>query len=93
MPKIRFLDDNTEAEVAAATPLLDHCLTNDAPIDFGCTVGRCGTCRVVVEEGAEQVNPLGDEERETLELATDHAGARLACQLVVNGDIALRSVD
>jgi len=93
MPTIKFLDDGTEAEVAAGTSLLDHCLSNANPLDFGCTVGSCGTCRVELVEGGDQVNPLGDEERETVEMATDHAGARLACQLVVSGDIAVRSVD
>ena len=93
MPTIKFLDDGTQAEVAVGTSLLDYCLANTAPIDFGCTVGSCGTCRVALEEGGDQVNPMGDEERETVEMATDHPGARLACQLVVNGDIALRSVE
>ena len=44
----------------------------------------------MIEEGAENVNPVSEEEQDTLDMVTDEKGARLGCQLVVNGDISVR---
>ena len=35
----------------------------------------------------------GDEEAETVEMATDEEGARLGCQMVVNCDVTVRAAD
>lgn len=93
MPKITLVANNKTYEVPAGTKFLDFCQDNRAPHDFGCTVGSCGTCRLVLETGGESVPPATDEELETLEMCTDVAGARLGCQLVVNGDIRVRQID
>lgn len=90
MPKITFIKTGQTFEVPAGTSFLEFCQENDAPHDFGCTVGSCGTCALVLESGAENVQPIDDEESETLEMVTNEAGARLGCQMIVNGDIALR---
>jgi adenylate cyclase len=47
--------------------------------------GRCGTCRVRVETGAEQLSPMSKAENATLARAGAAAGERLACQAVVSG--------
>ncbi len=93
MPKITLASNNKTYEVPVGTKFLDFCQDNRTPHDFGCTVGSCGTCRLVLEVGADKVNPLTDEEQETLEMCTDVAGARLGCQLTVNGDIRVRQID
>jgi ferredoxin len=93
MPKLTFLVTGATHEVQTGTSFLDFCQTHDAPHDFGCTVGSCGTCRLEIVEGADHVNPVTDEERETLEMCTDLPGARLGCQLLILGDVAIRPVD
>ena len=45
---------------------------------------------LVFESGAQNVNALTNEERETIEMCTDVPGARLGCQLTIQGDIAIR---
>ena len=90
MPKITFLKTGATVEVPAGTSFLEYCQENDMPHDFGCTVGSCGTCCAVLEAGAENIQPITDEESETVEMCTDEAGARLGCQMTVNGDISLR---
>lgn len=90
MPKIKFLKTGDVFEVPAGASFLEFCQQNDAPHDFGCTVGSCGTCVLVFESGADHVNPLTDEERETIEMCTDARGARLGCQLRILGDIEIR---
>ena len=92
MPKLTVLGTGQTFEVPAGTSFLDFCQEHDAPHDFGCTVGSCGTCRLVIEAGAENVNPISDEEQETVEMSTDVPGARLGCQLTIQGDVAVRPV-
>lgn len=93
MPTITFLKTGQTLEAPEGASFLEFCQENDAPHDFGCTVGSCGTCVCVLESGAENVNPIDDEERETVEMCTDLPGARLGCQLKVNGDISVRQPD
>ena len=47
--------------------------------------GRCGTCRVQVEQGAQSLSPLNDLEESTLARVHAPPGARLACQARVLG--------
>lgn len=93
MPKITFsgLDETFEVPVGAS--LLDACEENGAPVPFSCTSGVCGTCAIVITEGADQVDPITDDEESTLSFTTDEAGARLACMLTVNGDIEIKLLD
>jgi ferredoxin len=90
MPKLTFLKTGQTFEVPSGTSFLAFCQENDAPHDFGCTVGSCGTCVLVFGSGAENVNPLTSEERETIEMCTSVPDARLGCQLKILGDIAIR---
>ncbi|MGR3802374.1 adenylate/guanylate cyclase domain-containing protein [Marinibacterium profundimaris] len=43
--------------------------------------GRCSTCRVIVEEGADQLPPPSEAEARTLAAVNAPPGARLACQM------------
>ena len=90
MPKLTFAVTGETHEVPAGTRFLDFCQENDMPHDFGCTVGSCGTCTLVVVKGGEKLAPPGDEELETVEMATGEANARLGCQMVVNCDVTVR---
>ena len=51
--------------------------------------GRCTTCRVIVEDGAENLPPPSPEEKAALEAVKAPANARLACQVRPRGDIAV----
>jgi ferredoxin len=93
MPKITFQATGKSYEVASGASYLDFCQANAVPQDFGCTVGSCGTCRLELVSGAGNVNPMSDEERDTIEMCTDVAGARLGCQLSILGDVTIRAVD
>ena len=79
MPKITFAATGETHEVPDGTRFIDFCQENDLPHDFGCTVGSCGTCALVVTEGGADLPPVGDEEAETVEMATGDEGARLGC--------------
>jgi len=90
MPTITFSKTGETHEIGAGGSFLELCQASDLPHEFGCTVGSCGTCCLVLEAGAENVPPIDDEERETVEMCTDEVGARLGCQMKVNGDITVR---
>lgn len=92
MPKLTFLKTGQTWDVPAGTSFLEFCQENGAPHDFGCTVGSCGTCVLRIEQGERNVNPIADEERETVEMCTAVTGARLGCQLKILGDVAVRPV-
>ncbi|MEC8512144.1 MAG: 2Fe-2S iron-sulfur cluster-binding protein [Planctomycetota bacterium] len=93
MPQLTFAATGESYDVPEGTRFLDFCQENNLPHDFGCTVGSCGTCACVVTEGADSLPPIGDEESETVEMATDEEGARLGCQLVISGDITVRAAE
>lgn len=90
MPKITFTKTGQTMEIAAGGSFLEFCQDNDAPHTFGCTVGSCGTCVCLIVAGAENVSPMDDEESETVEMCSGVPGARLGCQLKVNGDITVQ---
>ena len=92
MPKVTFLANGQVVECEDGASFLELCQDNGAPHEFGCTVGSCGTCRVVLTEGAQNVDPVTDDEKETVEMCTDE-DARLGCQLTVNGDISVRPAE
>jgi adenylate cyclase len=61
--------------------ILEISLLNDVPHAHVCSGrGRCGTCRVRVDAGAEVLSPVGDLERTTLHRVGAASGERLACQ-------------
>ena len=93
MPKITLAANGQSYEVPEGTSFLEFCQENDLPHNFGCTVGSCGVCVSALDEGADQVNPSTDDEEETVEMCSGVEGARLACQLKVNGDITVRQLD
>lgn len=93
MPKLSFAKTGQTYEVPAGVSFLEFCQKNQAPHRFGCTVGSCGTCVLVIESGAENVDPMSSDEGETIEMCTDVPGARLGCQLLIRGDVRVRQID
>lgn len=51
--------------------------------------GRCSTCRVRVERGAENLSPAADDELAVLARVAAPPGVRLACQARAIGDVAI----
>lgn len=93
MPKITYLPTGATYEVASGARYIDLCQKEDLPQPFGCTVGSCGTCCVVIREGYDRCVPPTSEELETIDMCTAEKNARLGCQLAVTGDVVLTPVD
>ena len=67
--------------------ILELSLLNDIAHAHVCSArGRCGTCRVRVDSGAQSLSPLNDIEHATLGRVRASPGDRLACQARVLGE-------
>jgi 2Fe-2S ferredoxin len=84
MPRIVFIGlegETAEADVPAGAALVDLCDQLNAPIPFSCRSASCGTCRLVVLEGANLLVEAEDEELQVLDaFGQAPPDRRLACQ-------------
>ena len=79
-------EDGQTAQGRRGLSVLEISLAGDVAHAHVCSGrGRCGTCRVQVEQGARSLSPLNDLEETTLARVHAPAGARLACQARVLG--------
>ncbi len=91
MPKIRFLPDGIETEVAPGTSILDAARGCGAPVGSACGGNlACSTCHVWVKQGYDSLPDVADEENDILDKAFDvRPTSRLGCQArVADEDVA-----
>jgi len=70
-------------EIAASggSALIDLCDEASAPIPFSCRSASCGTCRIHVLEGAEDLLPAAEDELDLLDVFNQKPPlVRLTCQ-------------
>lgn len=87
MVKVHFRLEDLLVEAPAGTSLQRIADAAGADITFGCRTGSCGTCRVHVVEGLSHCSEMGPEERDFLGGLDAPADQRLACQVIVQGDV------
>ncbi|MBD1371195.1 (2Fe-2S)-binding protein [Hazenella sp. IB182357] len=88
--KINHADACDEIEVEEQSNLLLAAISQNVPIPFRCTTGRCKTCLIEVVDGIQNVNEMTEIEiayNEEHQLSDDF---RLACQTFVYGDIEIK---
>jgi adenylate cyclase len=86
-------DGGLEASGRRGLSLLELSRLSDVPHAHVCSGrGRCGTCRVRIESGAESLSPASAAERGTLARVGAGAAERLACQarVLAPGVVATR---
>ena len=95
MPRVRFLKEGVEVEVAAGTTILAAAKKIHAPQGERCgAVCACSTCHVYVVEGFANTSDIEDEEFDILDKAFDvRSTSRLGCQAKITGDIAVEITD
>jgi ferredoxin len=89
MVKVHFLLEDLLVEAPMGTSLQRIADAAGADITFGCRTGSCGTCRVRVAEGLANCSEPGSEERDFLKGLDAPPDQRLACQVTVQGDVAI----
>jgi ferredoxin, 2Fe-2S len=89
MPKVRFVKEGIEIEVAAGETILQAAKKAGAPEGDRCGgVCACSTCHVYVTKGFDKTSEIEDEEFDILDKAFDvRPSSRLGCQAKVEGDI------
>jgi ferredoxin len=84
MARIVFIGlegESSEVDAPGGAALVDLCDTANAPIPFSCRSASCGTCRLVVLEGAHLLAEAEDEELQVLDaFGQAPPDRRLACQ-------------
>ena len=84
MPTIHFETAGEEPLTIVAAEggsLADLCDDTNAPIPFSCRSANCGTCRVEILEGEDELLPPNDEELDVLDIFLQAPPKfRLACQ-------------
>jgi ferredoxin len=90
MPTIHFRTSGRRVDFADGEEvnLLRTSIRHDCGVPYKCASGNCGTDRVRVEEGAENLSGIRPKERDRLGEALAE-GYRLACQTYVFGDVTL----
>jgi 2Fe-2S ferredoxin len=102
MPKVTFVKEKLELEVPHGANLRDEAMKAGIELYTGINRyvncfghGSCGTCRVAVKKGAENLSAKGAMEKLTLWRMLSVIGheqeARLACQCAVLGDVTIES--
>jgi 2Fe-2S ferredoxin len=99
--KVTFQPDTVTVEVdeeaypygdhGEAGSLLDIALAHGVQIECACGgEGSCGTCHVIVDEGAAGLSEADDDELDTIEQVPGNTlHSRLACRAVVGGDVTV----
>ena len=89
MPKITFRPAGQSFDVAAGTTILVSAIQNGLQLRHDCTEAICGTDRVKILAGKEQLSEMNENEELTLEMM--HAGPdeRLACVARIVGDVTV----
>lgn len=87
MPRVTFVDEGKTAEFPAGRTLLSCALDMRVRISHVCGGdGACGTCRVEVLQGWDQLTPPTPDETYK-ELEPPH---RLSCQAKLINDVAVK---
>jgi ferredoxin len=94
MPKVVISSLESPAivtiDAADGGQLVDLCDENATPVPFSCRSASCGTCRVDVLEGMEQLMAPEDEELDILDVfGDDPKKRRLACQAKMRPGLGL----
>jgi len=102
MPKVTFTKEKKEIEVPEGANLRQEARKAGVQLYRGIDrylncrgLGACGTCRVLVKKGMENLSPKGRLERCKLATMMSSIGfedeMRLACQVQVNGDCSIET--
>ena len=87
MPKVTFMPARQSFEVAAGTTILVSAVQNGLRLRHDCTEAICGTDRIKILSGQNQVSEKTENEELTLEMINAGPDDRLACVARILGDV------
>ncbi|NHN29500.1 2Fe-2S iron-sulfur cluster-binding protein [Paenibacillus agricola] len=90
MPSIIFQTSGKTIEVAQDANLLRTSIRYEGSVPYKCGGGICGTCRVRIVDGHENLSKIMKKEVDRLGNEKINQGFRLACQtFITSGDITV----
>ena len=89
MPKVTFMPAGQSFEVAPGTTILVSATQNGLQLRHDCTEAICGTDRVKILTGKENLSEKNDNEELTLEMMNAGPEDRLACVARITGDVTV----
>jgi ferredoxin len=89
MPLITFQTSGKTIEVSKDANLLRTSIRYEGSVPFKCGAGLCGTCKVRIVEGRENLSKVMKKEVDRLGEEKISQGFRLACQTSITGDVML----
>ena len=89
MPKITFMPSGQSFEVEEGTTILTAAIHNGVRLPHDCTEAICGTDRVRILSGHENLSEKGDNEDLTLSMLNSSADDRLGCVAQVLGEVVV----
>jgi nitrite reductase (NADH) large subunit len=88
-PEVSFEPEGKRVVAEAGATLLELAESNDLKIEAGCRMGVCGADPVAIREGMENLSPIGDAERSTLDRLGLAPNTRMACCARVDGPVCV----
>lgn len=82
-----------EFQVNLNNILYDELDRQNLSLPHGCLAGSCGSCRIEVIKGIENLSPMGAVETDTVEhIKSAYPGknVRLSCRAKILGDVEIR---
>lgn len=89
MPIITYQTSNKSIEVDQDANLLRTSIRYEGSVPYKCGGGLCGTCRVRIVEGHDNLSRIMKKEVDRLGQEKLDQGYRLACQTFVTGDVTI----
>ncbi len=83
MARVYVKNDDKWVDVPDGSKL--SALNGKCSILFACEEGVCGSCLSTIIEGAENLEPPSEKEKQTLEMFGAKPNQRLLCQTVIKG--------
>jgi ferredoxin len=89
---VHFALEDMDVEAPCGTSFQDIVAACDADVTFGCRNGTCGTCRILVESGSENISTMNGEEKDFLTSIDAQKNERLGCQIKILGDCSINYI-
>lgn len=89
MPNITYETSGKTIEVPEDSNLLRTSIRYQGHVPFKCGGGICGTCKVRIVEGRENLSRIMKKEIDRLGQEKIDEGYRLACQTSITGDVTI----
>jgi len=93
MPRVTFMPGGQSFEVVAGTTFLVSAIQNGLQLRHDCTEAICGTDRIKIVSGKDNLSAKTENEELTLEMMNGGPDDRLGCVARILGDVTIELPD